>query len=382
MTLATPLARPGICSMPENRWQSGSAVDSLVAMHTLSSAEMVQAMTARDSAYDGLFVFAVRTTGIFCRPSCPARRPLAGNVQYFADAKAARAAGYRPCKRCRPADADAEPSWAQALLAEVAADPGLRLKDRHLRRRGLDPTTVRRHFQRRYGMTFQAYSRAQRLAHAFEHLKGGGDMDSATFDSGFDSHSGFRQAFSRLFRRAPGAIGDQDCLNLTWLTTPLGPMVAGATAEGVCLLEFAEPERLATQLAALDRHLALPRAPGHNRHLQTLARELGDYFEGRGRRFSVPLVLAGTPFQRRVWQALLTIAHGETRSYQDIARAIGRPAAVRAVGRANGGNRIAIIVPCHRVVNKGGGLGGYGGGLRRKQYLLALERAPLKADHG
>ncbi|MBA4065142.1 MAG: hypothetical protein C0501_15790 [Isosphaera sp.] len=156
---------------------------------------------------------------------------------------------------------------------------------------------------------------------------------------------------------------DGDPVVLTSFGSPLGPLVAGATAGGVCLLAFA------------DDPPAGPGRPGTNAHLEQLRAELADYFAGRLRSFAVPLVYPGTAFQRRVWEELLRIPYGETRSYQDVAAAVGDPTAVRAVGRANGSNRVAVVIPCHRVVNKNGDLGGYGGGLRRKQYLLDLERA-------
>jgi AraC family transcriptional regulator of adaptative response/methylated-DNA-[protein]-cysteine methyltransferase len=150
--------------------------------------------------------------------------------------------------------------------------------------------------------------------------------------------------------------------------------VAGATDEGICLLEFTDRRMLEAQFAAVQRLFHAPVAPGYNEHLEKLSGELAKYFAGSLTKFSVPLVYPGTPFQRRVWKELLAIPYGETRSYEQVAIAIGDATAVRAVGRANGLNRIAILIPCHRVVNKNGELGGYGGGLRRKQYLLALER--------
>jgi AraC family transcriptional regulator of adaptative response/methylated-DNA-[protein]-cysteine methyltransferase len=153
--------------------------------------------------------------------------------------------------------------------------------------------------------------------------------------------------------------------------------VAGATDEGVCLLEFTDRRMLEAQLMTLKKRFAAPVVPGTNRHLQQLETELSGYFAGTTRAFSIPLVYPGTPFQREVWTALLAIPYGQTRSYHELAQAVGNPRAVRAVGRANGLNRIAILIPCHRVVNKNGNLGGYGGGLRRKQFLLDLERDGL-----
>ncbi len=337
--------------------------------------EMERAYLERDASFNGLFFLGVRTTGIFCRPTCPARKPLPKNVEYFPTARAALLAGYRPCKRCRPLESDELPSWASELLADVERDPSSRITDGDLRDRGIDPATVRRYFLRQYGMTFQAFARARRLAAALRQIREGGSLDEAAFESGYESHSGFRDAFARTFGEAPGSSRDRECVFLSWLQSPLGPLVAGATAEGVCLLEFTDRRMLEAQFATVRRLFAAPVVPGSNAHLECLQVELADYFAGSSRSFSVPLVYPGTSFQRRVWEQLLAIPFGETRSYQELAAAVGEPNAVRAVGRANGLNRIAILIPCHRVVNKDGKLGGYGGGLHRKQYLLDLERS-------
>jgi AraC family transcriptional regulator of adaptative response/methylated-DNA-[protein]-cysteine methyltransferase len=167
---------------------------------------------------------------------------------------------------------------------------------------------------------------------------------------------------------------NRNCVFVAWLPSPLGTLVAGATDEGVCLLEFSEQQRLEAQFEVVRKLFRLPVVPGTNGHLERLQEQLGGYFAGELRSFSVPLVYPGTPFQRRVWEQLLLVPYGETRSYQELASAVGNPAAVRAVGRANGMNRVAILIPCHRIVNKNDDLGGYGGGLRRKQYLLNLEQ--------
>ena len=344
-------------------------------MNTLpETAEMERAYLERDASYNGLFVLGVRTTGIFCRPTCPARKPLPKNVEYFPTARAALAAGYRPCKRCRPLDCDEQPQWVSDLLVEVERDPSSRITDQDLRNRGVDPATVRRHFLRHFGMTFHAFARARRLTGALSQIRIGGTLDDAAFGSGYESHSGFRDAFTRTFGDAPGKYRDRECVFLAWLRSPLGPLVAGATDEGICLLEFTDRRMLEAQFATVQRLFKSPIVPGSNEHLETLETELASYFADSLRNFSVPLVYPGTPFQHQVWEQLLAIPYGETRSYEELAAALGKPSAARAVGRANGLNRISILIPCHRVVNKNGELGGYGGGLRRKQYLLDLER--------
>ncbi len=343
--------------------------------------EMVHAYQAKDPSYDGVFLLAVRTTGVFCRPSCPARPPLPENVEYFASAREALLAGYRPCKRCRPTHTGGTPpEWVQQLLRDVEQSPAERVTDENLRSRGIDPARARRFFLKHYGLTFQAFCRARRLGQAFKQIRQGGDADSAAVNTGYESASGFRDAFARTFGLPPGRSRGTDCVLLCWIESPLGPLVAGATSEGVCLLEFSDRRMLEAQLQTLRRRLSAPLVPGDNDHLQRLRSELADYFAGTLRRFTAPLTYSGTPFQELVWRALLDIPYGETRSYEELARAIGAPTACRAVGRANGLNRVAILIPCHRVVNKDGRLCGYGGGLWRKRYLLELERTAVTSS--
>jgi AraC family transcriptional regulator of adaptative response/methylated-DNA-[protein]-cysteine methyltransferase len=256
----------------------------------------------------------------------------------------------------------------------VEQDPLRRWRDRDLRRRELDPARVRRWFQREHGLTFHAYLRSRRLGLALGRLRHGEDLTMVAHDHGYESLSGFRDAFQQVFGDAPGRARGRGAVAVTRLLTPLGPMVAGASDEGVCLLEFAERRMLETQLRRLSQRLDAIFVPGSNGWIEQLDRELQAYFGGSAKRFRVPLVIRGTEFQKLAWDALLEIPYGETRSYEEQARAMGRPSAVRAVGRANGDNRIAIVIPCHRVVGSDGRLTGYGGGLWRKRALLRLEQ--------
>jgi AraC family transcriptional regulator of adaptative response/methylated-DNA-[protein]-cysteine methyltransferase len=340
-----------------------------------SAQEMQRAYLASDASYDGLFYLGVRTTGVFCRPSCPARKPKPENVEFFGVPKDALAAGYRPCLRCHPLEGDDTPAWVKRLLARVERTPEARVRERDIQAMGIEPARVRRYFATRYGLTFQAYCRARRLARAFERIRAGSSLDETVFDTGYGSHSGFREAFQKAFGQPPGRSTDAGCIRLAWLETPLGPMIAGATDAGLCLLEFTDRRMLEQELAALRRHFKAALVPADHPYLDAIRRELGEYFAGTRSAFSVPVVARGTPFEERVWRALVEIPYGETRSYEAIARIVASPAAVRAVGRANGMNRIAIVVPCHRVVNKNGELGGYGGGLWRKRRLLYIEQS-------
>jgi AraC family transcriptional regulator, regulatory protein of adaptative response / methylated-DNA-[protein]-cysteine methyltransferase len=342
--------------------------------HLPDVAEMYRAFLERDSRYDGIFLTGVITTGIFCRPSCPARKPARENVRFFATAADAQAGGFRACLRCRPLEPPGQPPEAiERLIEELDENPALRLRDRDLRSRGLDPATVRRWFKRHHGATFHAWQRARRLGGAIAKLGRGGEITGAAFGSGYDSLSGFTEALRKLTGRPPSASRDAVVVHVARILTPLGPMVAGMLGDAVCLLEFTDRRMLPTQLRTLEDRLACVFVPGDTPASRKLALELEAWFAGDPRGFSTPIHMAGTPFQEAAWAELLRIPRGTTRSYAEQAAALGRPTAVRAVARANGANRIAIVVPCHRVVGSDGRLRGYGGGLARKRALLALE---------
>ena len=334
---------------------------------------MYRAVVERDVSYEGIFVLGVRTTGIFCRPGCSARQPRRANVEFFATAGEALRAGYRPCRRCEPLRArGTAPEWIEGLLEALEADPSRNWTDDELRSDGLDPVRVRRWFKRHRGMTFHEYQRSRRLGLALERIREGDDIMDAAFDHGYESLSGFRDAFTRLFGEPPGRSPGRHVV-MTPLASPLGPLLAGADADGVCLLEFADADGLADHVRRARRAFDCPVVPGSSPLLDQLEEELAEYFAGDREQFEVPLTISGTGFQERVWQALTEIPYGETRSYADVAAAIDQPGAVRAVGSANGANRIPILIPCHRVVRSDGSLGGYGGELWRKRRLLQLE---------
>jgi AraC family transcriptional regulator of adaptative response/methylated-DNA-[protein]-cysteine methyltransferase len=259
-------------------------------------------------------------------------------------------------------------------MAAVESEPIRRWQAADLRALGLLPETVRRWFQKTYGLTFAGWCRSLRLGQAFTHLREEADHDEGAFEPGDESPSGLREAFGRLFALPPGRASEQNGIVATLIRTPLGPMVAAAADEGLCLLEFSDRRMLQAQLQTLARRLKRTLVPGDHPHLRHLRVELTSYFEGRLQIFTVPLHTPGTPFQEAVWQELRKIRCGETCSYEALAERIGKPTAVRAVGHANGLNRISILVPCHRLVNKDGNLCGYGGGLWRKRLLLELER--------
>jgi AraC family transcriptional regulator of adaptative response/methylated-DNA-[protein]-cysteine methyltransferase len=337
--------------------------------------EMERAFARKDVGWDGVFYVAVKTTGIFCRPSCSSR-PNLDNVEFFQSVKDCLFAGYRACKRCHPLEANGKPpEWVCELISRVEAAPDVRLKAADLRALGVAPERARRWFQEHYGMSFAAWCRGNRLAGAFMRIRNGATLDDAIFDSGFQSHSGFREAFTRVFGEAPGRSRENgDRVVITMLETPLGPVLAGATDQGINLLEYTDRRMLEHNLQAMRGRFGCAIVPGQHSLLERLREELNEYFQGMRREFTLPLASRGTPFQDKVWQELRRIPYGQTISYDELARRVGQRTAQRAVARANGMNYVAILIPCHRVIGKDGSLTGYGGGLWRKRLLLELER--------
>jgi AraC family transcriptional regulator of adaptative response/methylated-DNA-[protein]-cysteine methyltransferase len=335
---------------------------------------MLDAFLTGDASFDGVFWTAVLTTGIFCRPTCSARKPRPENVEFYGSTRGALEAGFRPCLRCRPLEPrGTPPDWLHDLVQELESDPSRRWTDRDLEELGLSPERVRRWFQSHHGITFHAYSRARRLGEALGRIRQGEEVSRAAYAQGYDSLSGFQEAFRKLLGAPPTELLDARTVRVTRILTPLGPMLVGATDESLCLLEFIDRRMLETQLKRLRDRLGAVLIPGSNPATRTMEEELAAYFARDLSEFSLPLETPGTEFQRTVWEALRDIPYGTTASYGDVARNIGRPTAVRAVARANGDNRIAIVIPCHRVIGSDGTLTGYGGGLWRKRRLLELE---------
>ncbi len=342
--------------------------------------EMYQALLKKDSAYEGIFYVGVKTTGIFCRPTCSARKPRKTNTEYFQTTKEALDHGYRACKICKPMETPGDhPQWVRSLLQEIHNAPAENIRDYHLRRKNLDPVKVRRWFLKNHGMTFHAYQRFVRMNQAFGRLQQGDKITDTAYDSGYESLSGFTDAFKKSLGFSPSQSDQRQIINVTRIPTPLGPMMAGATGDGICLLEFTDRRMLETQIRKLKKNLRAEFVPGLNDHLHTLTRQLEEYFTGQRHHFDVPLISPGTAFQQKVWNQLREIPPGVTRSYAEQAQACGQPQAVRAVARANGDNRIAILIPCHRVIGSDGSLTGYGGGIWRKKWLLEHEKQMVKS---
>lgn len=332
------------------------------------------ALLTRDASYDGRAFVGVTTTGVFCRLTCPARKPKRENCSFHPDVAACITAGFRPCKRCRPVAtaADGDPTITR-LLQALDDDPQHRWSEADIARHGFDPSTVRRSFKRHFDMTFLEMARQRRLAHGFSSL-GNGKVIDAQLDAGFDSPAAFRQAFAKLLGDTPNSFTPDAMLRATHIMTPLGSMFAVCDNRALHLLEFADRKALPTELRRLRDLTKGQIGIGRFETTNLLERELAAYFSGDSDRFTIPLALHGTAFTRRVWTELRAIPAGETRSYSELARAIDAPHATRAVARANGANQIAVIIPCHRVLGADGALTGYGGGLWRKQRLIELER--------
>ncbi|SCY66413.1 bifunctional transcriptional activator/DNA repair enzyme AdaA [Microvirga guangxiensis] len=332
------------------------------------------ALIARDPSYEGFAYVGVKTTGIFCRLTCAARKPKRDNVVFFGSCEDAQSAGFRPCLRCKPLDRRRPTSGAlDALREKLKAEPERRWTTGDLKALGYDPSTVRRAFQREYGVTFAQYARSQRLGLAVSRLQQGGSVMDAQLDSGYESGSGFREAITKLVGDAPARATGRPILTAQWLDTPIGAMLAIVSNEGVHLLEFADRTALPTEIKRLTTHVG-PICFGSHAMLDELARQVARYFDGQSPGFDVPVVQRGSAFEVSVWKALRQIPAGSTRSYGEIARFIERPDAPRAVARANGANQVAIIIPCHRVIGADGSLTGYGGKLWRKKWLLEHER--------
>lgn len=335
---------------------------------------MYGALVARDPAYEGVFYTGVRTTGIFCRPTCRAKRPREENVEFFASIPEALQHGYRPCRICRPMDrVPAPPDVVVQLIRAVDRRPGGRLTDKDLAAMGVDPSTARRRFRACYGMTFQAYQRARRMGVALRDVRAGRPVTDAQLDGGYASPSGFRDAFLRAFGRPPSGAQSGDCLLARRIDTPLGPMLALADREGLRLLEFEDQRGLDREIDRLRRSLRCAVVPGTDVTLDAAEAQVRRYFVDGRAGFDLPLAPVGTAFQLSVWEALRRIPAGETRSYAQIAAEIGRPGAQRAVGSANGSNRMSIVIPCHRVIASDGAISGYAGGVWRKRRLLEHE---------
>jgi AraC family transcriptional regulator, regulatory protein of adaptative response / methylated-DNA-[protein]-cysteine methyltransferase len=338
-----------------------------------------QAVAARDSRFDGRFVFAVSSTGIYCRPSCPSRRPRRERVAFYPDAGAAEKEGYRPCRRCRPKSALPPPAVQRVELAReyLEARGGERVTLERLGRAvRMSPHHLQRSFKKLVGVTPREYAESLRLRGFKRRVKKGDDVTTAMYESGFGSSSRLYEKSDQRLGMTPAAYrrgGKGMQIRYAVVPSPLGRLLVAATDRGVCAVAFGQDDaRLEADLRAEYPAASLEKDAGEFRGwIAAISR----FLAGEGELLSLPIDVRGTAFQHRVWKALRDIPAGQTRSYGEVAASIGKPKASRAVARACATNRAAVVVPCHRVVRGDGGLGGYRWGPERKRRLLKLEGA-------
>ncbi|SDQ18255.1 trifunctional transcriptional activator/DNA repair protein Ada/methylated-DNA--[protein]-cysteine S-methyltransferase [Pseudovibrio sp. Tun.PSC04-5.I4] len=335
---------------------------------------LYEALLNRDPAFEGRAYVGVRSTGVFCRLTCPARKPKQENCCFFETTAECFEAGFRPCKRCHPVGTSAEnDDTLLKLLTLFEARPHHKLTEGDIVELGFDPSTVRRSFKRQFGVTFLEMARQSRLREGFEILTDGGKVIDAQLASGFSSSGAFRDAFTKLLGCTPGKLKEDAFLKADWFDTPLGAMIAVSDKSSLHLLEFADRKALPTELNRLRKQVKGELGLGRTAPTDQVEAELREFFNGSRLDFHVPLAMHGTEFTKDVWRELRRIPVGTTRSYSELAKLLGRPSSSRAVARANGANQIAVVIPCHRVLGLDGSLTGYGGGLWRKQKLIDLE---------
>jgi AraC family transcriptional regulator, regulatory protein of adaptative response / methylated-DNA-[protein]-cysteine methyltransferase len=344
------------------------------------------ALTTRDRGFDGLFFFGVQTTGVFCRPSCPARRPLRSNVRFYPTAKAAERDGLRPCRRCKPlAATGTDLARIHELCRYIESHSSEPLTLENLgERAGLSRFHLQRRFKAAVGLSPKQYLDACRLNSLKDALKRSKDVTEAVYDAGFGSAS-------RVYERSDARLGMTPNryrqggrgLSITYAVTdsPLGLLMIAATDRGVCFVQFAKNRQALLEAlrqeypdASLEK-MPEPASQEFRKYMQALR----DYLAGEQPSIDLPMDVRATAFQMRVWNYLQSIPYGEVRSYSEVASAIGQPTAARAVAGACAANRVALAIPCHRVIRGSGDVGGYRWGTERKQELLTLERAHLSA---
>ncbi|HLT19890.1 MAG TPA: bifunctional DNA-binding transcriptional regulator/O6-methylguanine-DNA methyltransferase Ada [Thermomicrobiales bacterium] len=345
------------------------------APNTLEIDARWEAVLERDPAVDGEFVYAVSSTGIYCRPSCPARRPARDRVLFFDDPDEAEEAGFRECRRCRPRSVRQDVALAERVTAIIDAwEEGAPTLADLSERTGVSPYHLQRTFKRVTGVSPAAYARTRRMGRFRQGLREGADVTTSMYDAGFESSSQLYSTIDQELGMTPASYragGAGVCLHYATTESPLGHLLVATTERGVAAILFAEGEEEA--IAALKNEFPNARLEPN----PTETASLGDilcYLDGRLPHPELPLDIQATAFQRAVWEALRSIPPGETRSYREVAEAIGRPEAARAVAQACASNRLAMAIPCHRVVKADGSPGGYRWGAERKRSLLELER--------
>lgn len=345
-----------------------------------SQAAMREAVATRDAGLDGCFVYGVVTTGVFCRPSCPSRAARAENLRFFATADDAERAGFRACRRCAPGEVDVALNALIAVARFIESHAAETLPLKALAARTpWSAAVLRRRFRQAFGVSPRQFQQAARLGRLKQALRAGTGVAAAIYDAGYGSASRVYEGGARHLGMTPAryrAGGHGERIDFAYRDAALGPLMLAATDRGVCFVQFGASreallEQLHREFPAADIHASpAASAPELDRWLAALDRHLGQ----NGPRPDLPLDLRGTAFQLLVWRFLLGIDTGDVVSYKELASGIGRPRAVRAAATACAANKVAVLVPCHRVLRGDGGLGGYRWGEARKRTLLDNER--------
>lgn len=334
-----------------------------------------QAVMGRDARFHSAFVYAVRSTGIYCRPTCPSRRPKRAQVMFFAVPEQAEKAGFRPCRRCRPTLPAGEELRKICRIIEGNLEGPITLAALG-RQAGMSPHHLQRSFKQALGVSPRQYADGLRLAALKTSLKEGHNVTAAMYGAGYGSSRGLYERARRQLGMTPGVYrrgGEGMQIGYALLDSPLGRLLVAATARGVCAVYMGDRDGpLITALAGEYPRAEIRR---DEEGLGRWAAEVLNHLKGKQRRLDLPLDLQATSFQQRVWQELQSIPYGETRTYRQVAERLGRPTATRAVARACATNPVSLVIPCHRVVREDGGLAGYRWGVQRKQALLDKERA-------
>jgi AraC family transcriptional regulator, regulatory protein of adaptative response / methylated-DNA-[protein]-cysteine methyltransferase len=349
---------------------------------TTDQEELWRTVLARDRSADGRFVYAVKTTGVYCRPSCPSRRPKRESVEFFQKATDARGAGYRSCLRCLPDQPDAQAKWIAECcrLLERDLDRAVSLADLAAGA-GISVFHLQRTFKQHLGVTPREYQDALRMRRVKQGLTNGSSITDAIYDAGFNSVSRFYERAGEHFGMSPFTYkrhGSGQAIRFTIFPCALGAAMIATTDQGVCNVAFGDDESaLERTLRSQFKQALIQR---DDAGLQNHAKAMKSYLDGHRMSFDLPVDIRATAFQERVWRLLTTIPYGETRTYSQIAQQLGQPSAARAVATACASNTVAVLIPCHRVIGKNGSLSGYRWGLDRKRRLLESERTqPAKA---
>lgn len=342
----------------------------------MSFEEKYQILGTRNTEYDGTFFTAVKTTGIFCHPSCRARIPKAKNVVFYASIQDALQNGFRPCKVCKPMEKIGEtPSYIKNIIKELQQNPHKKISDEQLKQKGIEPHTIRRWFKKHYNITFHAFQRMLRINYAFNHIKKGNSITHSAFESGYDSLSGFNESYRSIFGVSASQSKNRTVINVLRFSSPIGSIIACATEKGICFLGFIGQKRIQQQFNQIQKHFDAVILPGRNQHLTKVKKEINEYFEGKRKSFTVTLDIVGTDLQKDAWKALEKIPYGKTISDKEQASSISKTQNVRVIASANGANKISIIIPCHRVIGSSKRPSDYAGGLHRKSWLLNFEKS-------